>query len=107
MHSINVQYLFRNKVKRCTVLEIQNIDQGHDFIIKINRQNENEMCKNLYLLPCLSTLSRRRTEPERHHGVTRHKYTFILATFKPRQILYPSVKILQILEFTFYYIEDG
>ena len=88
-------------------MEIQNIDQGHDFILEINRQNENKRCKKLHLFACFFTLSKVRTDTERHHGPTRHKYTLILATFKPLQMLNPSVKILQILEFTFYYFEEG
>ncbi len=75
-------------------MEIQNIDQGHDFILEINRQNENKRCKKLHLFACFFTLSRVRTDTERHHGATRHKYTLILATFKPLQMLNPAVKIL-------------
>ena len=91
-------------------MEIQNIDQGNDFILEINRQNkknENKRCKKLHLFACFFTLSKVRTDTERHHGATRHKYTLISATFKPLQMLNAAVKILQILEFTFYYFEEG
>ena len=56
-------------------MEIQNIDQGNDFILEINRQNEkneNKRCKKLHLFACFFTLSKVRTDTERHHGA-RHQ----------------------------------
>ena len=105
-HSINCQCSLQNKIKNCTVLDIKSTDHGYDFIRKIDCEIENKSCKNRCLMPCLFTLPVVSADTERHHSAIRHKYTLILATFQPLQMLNPSVKILKILEFTFYDIED-